>query len=360
LVEDRVRRTLLVGILADPGLPEATARSMADGLADRLRRLVDPDCRWDVEAVRRALPLTAEGNIPLLEQAADLRAQNRWDYVVYLTDLPRSHDGKVMVCESSSEGKAALVSMPALGAWRVTAATQELLLSVLGSLHADTGHPRPSRVAPFPAPKVQHKEEPGNVSYTLLSGGLGRLRLLAGMVRNNRPGRLLSALSTCMATAAATGAFGIFYTTMWNMADVLPLWRLALISVVVIAALGVWLIVHNGLWTKGLGPEASARASLDNSATVATVGLSVGLMYVVLFLVLLLGSLAVIDAGYLESQLGHPVDLRDYARLSWLAASLGTVAGALGSNFDSDEAIREATYSRRDLQRRRLHESLED
>jgi hypothetical protein len=360
LVEDGGRRALLVGILADPGLPDATARSMANGLADQLRSRVDPDCRWDVEPVLRALPLTEEGYIPLLEQAEDLRAQNRWDYVVYLTDLPRSHDGKVMVCETSPEGKAALVSMPALGAWRVRAATQELLLGVLGSLHADAGHPRPSRVAPFRAPKVQHQEEPGNVSYTVLSGRLGRLHLLAGMVRNNRPGRLLSALSTCIAAAAATGAFGIFYTTMWNMADVLPLWRLALISAVAVAALGAWLITHNALWTRGLSPEASARAGLDNAATIVTVALSVGLMYLVLFLVLLFGSLAVIDVGFLESELGHPVDLRDYARLSWLAASLGTVAGALGSNFDSDEAIREATYSRRDLQRRRLHESWED
>jgi hypothetical protein len=279
---------------------------------------------------------------------------------VYLTDLPRSHDGKVMVSESSLEGQAVLVSMPALGAWRVAAATQELLLGALGSLHAGTRHSPPPGKTPLRAPKVQHQQEPGNVSYVVLSGGLGRVRLLAGMVRNNRPGRLLSALSTCMATAAATGAFGIFYTTMWNMADVLPLWRLALISLVAVAALGAWLIVHNGLWARGLGPEASARASLDNSATIATVGLSVGLMYGVLFLVLLLGSLAVIDAGYLEAQLGHPVNLGDYARLSWLAASLGTVAGALGSNFDSDEAIREATYSRRDRQRRRLSDSMDD
>ena len=360
MVEDDGRSALLVGILADPGLPEATARSMADGLADQLRRLVDPDFRWDVEVARGALPLTEEGYIPLLKQAAELRAENRWDYVVYLTDLPRSHDGKVMVCESSLEGNAVLISMPALGAWRVAAATRELLLGELGSLHEGAEHPGPPRKMSLRGLKVRHVEEPGNVSYMVLPGPLSRLRLLAGMVRNNRPGRLLSALSTCMATAAATGAFGIFYTTMWNMADVLPPWRLALISIVSVASLGAWLIVHNGLWTRARGPEASARASMDNLATIATVALSVGLMYAVLFLVLLLGSLAVIDLGYLEAELGHPVDLLVYARLSWLAASLGTVAGALGSNFDSDEAIREATYNRRDLQRRRLNDSAED
>jgi hypothetical protein len=68
----------------------------------------------------------------------------------------------------------------------------------------------------------------------------------------------------------------------------------------------------------------------------------------------------VISAEYLQSQLGHPVNFFDYTKLSWLAASLGTVAGALGSNFDSDEAIREATYSRRQNERRKLTDSYED
>ncbi|GER23015.1 hypothetical protein NCCP1664_15110 [Zafaria cholistanensis] len=357
--EDGGQRTLRVGILADPGLPEAAARPIAQGLAGALRRVVDPGCRWDVETLRGALPLTEDGHIPLLEQAAELRARNRWDYVVYLTDLPRSHDGKVMVCESSAEAKTVLVSMPALGAWRVGAAARKLLLGALGSLHGGGGHPPLPRRTPFRASTVQ-RQGAEDVSYTVVSGWPGRLRLLAGMVRNNRPGRLLSALSTCMAAAAATGAFGIFYTTMWNMADVLPPWRLALISAATVGALGAWLIVHNGLWSRGLGPEASARAGLDNAATIATVALSVGLMHMVLFMVLMAGSLVVIDAGYLEAELGHPVGPLDYARLAWLAASLGTVAGALGSNFDSDEAIREATYSRRDRQRRRLKDSFED
>ncbi|MEX5261666.1 hypothetical protein [Kocuria sp. CPCC 205263] len=39
---------------------------------------------------------------------------------------------------------------------------------------------------------------------------------------------------------------------------------------------------------------------------------------------------------------------------------LAALAGALGSNFDSDEAIREATYSRREHQRRRLADTYDD
>ncbi|MBG6216265.1 hypothetical protein IWX75_000702 [Arthrobacter sp. CAN_A6] len=51
-----------------------------------------------------------------------------------------------------------------------------------------------------------------------------------------------------------------------------------------------------------------------------------------------------------SSCLTKPYDRNHYLNLSWLAASMGITAGALGSNFDGDQAVREATYSRREHQ----------
>jgi hypothetical protein len=45
------------------------------------------------------------------------------------------------------------------------------------------------------------------------------------------------------------------------------------------------------------------------------------------------------------------VDRPDYAKLVWLAFSVGIVAGALGSSLESEEAIRKATYSKREQER---------
>jgi hypothetical protein len=59
----------------------------------------------------------------------------------------------------------------------------------------------------------------------------------------------------------------------------------------------------------------------------------------------------VIDAGYLETVLGHPAGVGDYISLTWLSTSMGTVAGALGSSVESEEAVRRATYGRRELER---------
>lgn len=357
-------RIVTIGVMADPGLPEKLARSLAEDLPRQLSRHVDSTVDWNVDIARGTLPLTEDGNIPLIAQAPRIKDDHRWDYLVYLTDLPRSHGPDPMVCELSSCAGAVLVSLPALGAWRLRARTRRLVVTLISSvLERSTDFPSPTAARQAVGHRAVHRVGPsGNsdIAYVTLPGRLNRTRLLAGMVRNNRPGRLLPALSGCIAAAAATGAFGIFYTTMWNMADALHPGRLTFISLVVIAALSVWLILHNGLWVKSLNPAVPGRTVLDNASTVITVFLSVALMYLVLYTILLCGAVTVIAADYLESQLGHPVTLLDYAQLSWLAASLGTMAGALGSNFDSDHAIREATYSRRAHQRRRLAESHDD
>ncbi|MEU5846242.1 hypothetical protein [Saccharopolyspora shandongensis] len=72
----------------------------------------------------------------------------------------------------------------------------------------------------------------------------------------------------------------------------------------------------------------------------------------VLFVITLIGSTAVISVDYLGKQLGHAATFIDYASLFWLASSMGTVAGALGSSLETETAVRRATYSRRECERR--------
>ncbi|MFI7744493.1 hypothetical protein [Kocuria rhizosphaericola] len=359
-------QTLTVGVLADAGLPEKVARALTEELPQDLADQAEAGSRvrWEVEVSQETLPLTAEGDIPLMDRAGELRERYGWDYVVYLTDLPRSHDGDPMLCEASASAAAALVSVPALGAGRLARRACKLLTALVLSVRDGTeDYPSTAAVSEALGHQSVRRVDPageGDASYIVLPGWLNRLRLLAGMVRSNRPGRLLPALASSVAAAAATGAFGIFYAAIWNLSDALHPGRLAMISVVVTGALTSWLIVHNSLWNRTRDADVRWRARVDNASTIITVWLSVATMYVVLWSVLFVVGLAVIEAGYLQSQLGHPVNLLDYVHLSWLAASLGTLAGALGSNFDSDDAIREATYSRREHQRRQLAHTYDD
>lgn len=356
--------TVIVGLVADPGLPEKIVRAVADDLTDQLKQETGPEEVWDVQISREPLPLDSEGEIPFLSLTQRLKNEKKWDYFFYVTDLPRTTNETPMLVEIDHETKAALISLPALGAVGIRAKVQKLILALVHLLQER----RPATTAAVSDAigigrvTFLRGQEPGDSSYLTMPGRSSRLRLLMGMIRSNRPGRLLPALSSSIAAAAATGAFGIFYASIWSMADALSPLRLLLVSVLAITALSGWLILHNGLWNKagGRSSSESREAARDNASTVITVLLSVTLMYLVLYVVVLCGALAVISGDYLQSQLGHPVSFLDYAKLSWLAASLGAVAGALGSNFDSDEAIREATYSRRQHERRKLADSYED
>jgi hypothetical protein len=96
--------------------------------------------------------------------------------------------------------------------------------------------------------------------HLALTGLRGRLRLLAGMVRGNRPWRLVPHLSTATAAAVATSAYGIINTDFWKIADALSAPRLALIHV---AAMASWLLIYNHLWYQPGGHAEREKAVLS-------------------------------------------------------------------------------------------------
>jgi hypothetical protein len=90
---------------------------------------------------------------------------------------------------------------------------------------------------------------------------------------------------------------------------------------------------------------------LYNAATVATLALALLCGYAAVFVLVLGISSLLIDDSTFRSNVGHHAGLGDYVALAWLAASIATVAGALGSGLESIEEVRHAAYGHN--QRRR-------
>jgi hypothetical protein len=78
------------------------------------------------------------------------------------------------------------------------------------------------------------------------------------------------------------------------------------------------------------------------------------LAYAILFALILLAAWVFVPGDYFQSILKHPVGFGEYLTLSWLAASLATVAGALGASLEDEETVRKASYGYR---QRRRHEN---
>jgi hypothetical protein len=182
--------------------------------------------------------------------------------------------------------------------------------------------------------------------------------VLAGMVRANRPWRLVPGLSKSLAAALATGAIATVNSTIWSLAESLGLLRLVIAMVGSIALMIGWLVVDAHLWhqSEGVSSEAKQKARLYNASTLITLSIGVLVCYGALFVINLLWALFIISDRVWASMTQTPLSAMEYVTLSWLVASVATVGGALGSSLEGDEAIRAAAYSKREQERRRTLE----
>ncbi len=66
----------------------------------------------------------------------------------------------------------------------------------------------------------------------------------------------------------------------------------------------------------------------------------------------LLWAMFVLDPSVMGGYLNRSFGYQELFVLAWFVASAATVGGGLGSGLESDEAIRAATYSKREEERR--------
>lgn len=348
-------RRVRVGLLTDPGVPTDLAAALVPDLPGVLAAQVDDATKWVVSTETREIPLNDMGRVPLESLAQEHRKRQEWDVMIVVTDLPRRVGTRPVATVLIARARSGMVSLPGLGAVGVHRRARQALVHLVRALTgrelgSDGG--RPPGIPRFSPLRYMSAEEDADVHLALV-GLRGRLRLLAGMVRDNRPWRLVPHLSSATAAAVATSAYAIVTTSFWSMAASLSPLRLLLISLVAILAMATWLITYNRLWDRADDRDARAKAVLYNAATAITIVFGVSCMYVLLYLAGLLAALALIDPGYFSSQLQRPSSFGAYLKLVWLASSVGIVAGALGSSLESEEAVRDATYGRRELERRR-------
>jgi hypothetical protein len=357
----------VVALLADPYAPTEIARRMAQVLPTRLADKSGRGRRFDVEVISEPFTSGTEDPPTLMGRIIDRANAESWDVVVALTELPLHSHGRKLVVDLSHEHSSALLSLPALGGLRLQTRTrravEDVVLGLAGPRAAEPEGPlqrQPrlgrfvSRLAPI-HPGPVGEEETADLRY-IVTGLPGHLRVLAGMVRANRPWRLVPGLSSAFAAALATGAIATVNSTIWNLAESLGALRLVIAMVGSVALMIGWLIVDAHLWHRSteVSREAKQKARLYNGSTIITIGIGVLVCYAGLFVINLMWALFIISDRVFASMTRSPVHATEYLTLSWLVASVATVGGALGSGLESDEAIRAAAYSKREQERRHM------
>ncbi|MFC4150054.1 hypothetical protein ACFO0M_27690 [Micromonospora mangrovi] len=345
------RREIVVGLLATPpDHPARVAARLTAELAARLSARVDANVRWTVlEGWGEVAPRRDGGVEALLDDVAQRRTDDRWDVAICLTDLPLHTEGVPLVAQTSARRRVAMLSLPALGLQQLRA-TRGAVPDMVSRLLTDASDQRVPAAGWVPAEMVGritavHRVvgEAGEVGY-LGSPLIGRVRLLVGMVRANRPGRALLGLSKLLVGAFGTAAFALTTDTIWQMGDALGGLRLAVIMLLGLTALVTWLIVAHDLWEKPDGETPRELARLFNLGTTLTLTLATAVSYLVLFAGTVLVGALLIDTSVLQQTLQRPVDFTDYLTLAWITTSLATVGGAIGSGLENEETVRAAAY----------------
>jgi hypothetical protein len=365
--------SVTLGLMPAPDIPEKIAEKIAEELPKLLGGRVDATVSWEVPVV--VDPLTGSGQEApeMLDVCRERMLSEGWDLAICLTDLPVYRGGQLVVADVSGQREVAGLSLPALGAVRLLPRVREITLQLATELYARTRDadpedppgrgPRPDgSVGPFrrvEPPDEDMRAMDVDVRFAA-PGARGHLGLWAGMVLANRPWKMLPAFKGAIAAAFATGAYALVITTLWLLADSVGWARLLLLMVTAIVAMVAWIIVAHHLWERPEEPDQREWAALYNGVTVLTVSVAVLCAYAILFALIFLAAWVFVPGSYFQTILKHPVGFGEYLTLSWLAASLATVAGALGASLEDEETVREASYGYRQRRRHETEDEAQD
>ena len=359
-----------LGLIPAPDIPEKIARELASQLPELLTNRVDGDVGWEVPVVVDPLTGTDREAPEILDECRERMLREGWDLAVCLTDLPVCRSGTLVAADMSAGRGVASLSLPALGAMRLRPRVRELTLQLAGELYERTKEPGaddpPARGSqPTGSVGSFRRVDPPDEDMKAMDvearfaspGVLGHLRLWSGMVLANRPWKMLPAFKGAIAAAFATGAYVLAISSMWLLADAVGFLRLLALMAVAIVAMVAWIIIAHHLWERPEDPQQRRWAPLYNGVTVLSVSAAVLLAYAILFALLFVAAWVFVPGSYFQSTLKHPIGFGEYLTLSWLGASLATVAGALGASLEDEERVREASYGYR---QRRRHEDDDD
>lgn len=357
------RRTLVVGLLADPDTPAEIAARLVDDLPDLLGEQLDGDIAWDVRTMTHPVTASVQDPEEVLGAVADRTADTEWDVGVYLTDLPMQHGDQPVLADLDHDRRVAGLSLPGFGPFRQHQKVRNAIVRVVADLTGtadaglDHGQHHPSRLGRAAAAHLQpvHIVRAGEGQQTrryVTTPWRGRARLLAGMVRTNQPWRLVVGMRSALAAVLGTSAYLTITSTIWLLSTRLGVGKLVVTILVSVALMVAWIIGAHHLWERAGDKGERAETVLHNASTVLTLSIGVLIMSAAVYVLTLLGSMFFLEPSVLGSSLGRPPRIGDHLVLAWLATGFATIAGALGSGLDSEDAVRRAAYGYRERQRR--------
>ncbi|WP_258934312.1 hypothetical protein [Nesterenkonia pannonica] len=245
---DRAHRK--IAIYSDPGRTSLIMRKILD------EQNRDWAQEYSVEHEQVLIPLRKDGTLDL-DTAQQWARDSEADITVVVTEVPRTAGRRSKTTELHFQEKLAVISLPALGPVGCRGGLRFQLNGAVRALIHESADE--ARVKGGLINQVRDQRGEDTVYINPRAPVPSRIWMLMGMVVANEPLWSMLKLSKVFAVSVATGAFGVFFTTIWEMSNALPWWRLALASIIAVTAMVAWLIVSNRLWDRPADFGGGAR-----------------------------------------------------------------------------------------------------
>ena len=361
---------LTVGLIPAPGMPRTLIEKIIDDLPDLAAEFINTDCTFKFEVEISPLASSSEYINETIQRMVKIKEKNDWDYVIGITDLPSLSENRVVVSEFDSQKSVSLLSLPALGFFYIKRKLKRMVTHHLEYLYEYNKESISFKSTELLTPTVMNisRETPieDNEStnrYIIKSYIIGWLKIILGMTYINEPWSIVTNFKTLVSLAFATGTYVAIFSTPWELSIDYQPWRLIALMLFSITGMVLWLIYAHKLWEKSSAKTTAHYRWLYNLTTFMTLLFVSVANYGILFILLTISvSMFVPPEIFNEwTRADENFTIMNYINLIWFTTSLGILAGALGSTAESEDKIRNVTYSYRQRYRyNKLQEEDED
>lgn len=383
------KRTL--GLITAPGYVEEIVLDLVDDLPNHLKHYVNQDVTWDIECHVDSWTGGTNRADKAIEWTKDEMSNKGWDYAITLTDLPLFDDKTPITAEVHSDEHVAFVSLPGFGFAPMKKRVRESILQMMDEIYYGSSE-RDRKTSEqhqerddnsdddvqyqssksligkrffetlFPLKReTSNKNSSTHARFTVQSEATGIVRIVSGMINANRPLKLFKAFLKIVIIAFTTGAYALVFPTVWGLSTHFSTVRAVILMIVAILSLVAWIIISNNLWENKRKNEQPYVRKLYNATTFFTLLLTVIMYYALLFVMFMTVTLLLIPPSQAAENMSvSSVNISAYAYTTWIATSLSTIIGAIGSAFNDEDVLLNSTYGYRQQQRQQTTEEIEE
>lgn len=347
---------ITVGLIPAPGMPRTMIDKIIDDLSDAAHEYIDRNCIFKFESEVSILASSSEYINETIHRMVKIKEKNNWDYVIGVTDLPSLSNNRAVVSEFDSQKLVSLLSLPALGCFYVKRKLKRMVIHHLEYLYKYKQDSTSFSSGNLSSPTVMNisRETPieDNEStnrYIIKSYIMGWLKIILGMTYINSPWSVVTNFKTLVSLAFATGTYIAIFSTPWELSLDYKPWRLIILMIFSVIGMVFWLIYAHKLWQKSSAKTAAHYRWLYNLTTFTTLLFVTVANYGILFILLTISISMFVPPEIFNdwTQANENFTVMNYINLIWFTTSLGMLAGALGSTAESEDKIRNVTYSYR-------------